>query len=160
MTFWLEEVLKHPITHLTKEWYQLISPPSKAVRGLRNYHRDPFLGRLSYTKSGNWRYHSDAYETCYPRNYWTTYYSVSLGPEKKGVVFINRVQQPITRSVQLLYWLSHATKFSQINLVSASFWSTFSRESGTPSVCVRIHSTILTKRKSRCNQNIVRNAIF
>ena len=25
--FWLEEVLKHPITHPTKEWYQLISPP-------------------------------------------------------------------------------------------------------------------------------------
>ena len=108
--FWLEEVLKHPITHPTKEWYKLFPPPpppppSTVVRGLRNYHRDPFLGRLSYTKSGSWRYHSDAYETCYPWNH-RTYYSVSLGPEKKGVVFINRVQQPNIRSVQLLYWLS------------------------------------------------------
>ena len=160
MTFWLEEVLKHPITHLTKEWYQLISPSSTAVRGLRNYHRDPFLGRLSYTKSGNWRYHSDTYETCYPWNYRTTYYSVSLGPEKKGSYLSIGSNSPSPGAFNSYTDLAHATKFSQINLVSASFWSTFSRESGTPSVCVRIHSTIMTKRKSRCNQNIVRNAIF
>ena len=66
-------------------------------------------------------------------------------------------------SVQLPY-LAYSTGlfngFSQIKLFLASFWSTFIRSLKFPakwkqrSVCARIHSTVITKRRGKCYQNI------
>ena len=50
--------------------------------------------------------------------------------------------------------------FSQIKLFLASFWSTFIRSRNFPakwkqrSVCVRIHSTVITKRRGKCYKTL------
>ena len=56
--------------------------------------------------------------------------------------------------------LSLCNGVSQIKLFLASFWSTFIRSLNFPakwkqrSVCARIHSTLITKRRGKCYQNI------
>ena len=56
--------------------------------------------------------------------------------------------------------LSLCNGVSQTKLFLASFWSTFIRSLNFPakwkqrSLCVRIHSTVITKRRGKCYQNI------
>ena len=74
-------------------------------------------------------------------------------------------QEAISRSAHLPYLHTYATAMatalSQTKLFLASFLSTFSSENGSAVSYVGpcIHSTIITKRRSKCYQNI-RNKIF